>query len=69
MKTFGHVLLHVGAIALQAGIAAGHFVPFPFNIAAAGGVAAIQGIVALVAAKKSPATREAPPILFPHDPK
>ena len=49
MKTFFHGLLHVGAVVLQAGIAAGHFAPPPWNIAAAAGIATVQGIIAISA--------------------
>lgn len=42
-----HILIHVGLIAIQVGNAAGGFLPFPANIAVAGGAAAAQAIIAI----------------------
>ena len=47
MKRFGHALFHVGAVVVQVAATAGWLVPFPFNVAVVGGVAAVQGIVAI----------------------
>ena len=52
MSKIGHALFHIGAVAVQVAAATGFLAPPPFNIAIVGGVAATQGIVALVNHKK-----------------
>jgi hypothetical protein len=46
IKKFGHVMAHVGLGAVQVGLVAGKFVPFPFNIAVSGGAALASVIIA-----------------------
>lgn len=58
MRKVWHVLSHVGLVALQVANAAVPFVPPPYNIAVAGGLAAIQGAVALLV-KTKPAAKPA----------
>lgn len=52
---FWHALAHVGLVALQVVNAAVPVIPAPWNIAAAGGIAAIQGALGVQAASKAKA--------------
>jgi hypothetical protein len=45
-KKFGHVMAHVGLGAVQVGLVAGKFAPFPLNIAISGGAATASVIIA-----------------------
>ena len=45
-KKFGHVMAHIGLGAVQVGLVAGKFAPFPLNIAISGGAATASVIIA-----------------------
>lgn len=47
MNKLFHGFLHVLLIGAQVGNAAAPFVPFPFNVAVAGGIGIVQGALAL----------------------
>ena len=47
MSRFWHGVFHGVCVVGQVALVTGNFLPFPFNVAAIGGVAAVQGIVAL----------------------
>jgi hypothetical protein len=58
----GHILAHVGLGALQVANVAWPFVPFPFNLAVAGGAATATAIIAAThKATPPPATTGAVP--------
>jgi hypothetical protein len=53
MSRFVHILFHGAMIVSQVALATGKFIPPPYNIAAIGGGAAFQGIVAVVQEKRA----------------
>lgn len=48
MTRLGHFLLQLGGVAIQVAIAASGAIPPPYSFIVAGGVAAVQGVAALV---------------------
>lgn len=51
MSRVGHFFLQLGGVIVQVGVAASGVIPPPYNFIVAGGVAAIQGVAALIAHK------------------
>jgi|HubBroStandDraft_1064217.scaffolds.fasta_scaffold1137495_2 hypothetical protein len=45
-KKFGHVMAHIGLGAVQVGLVAGKFAPFPLNIAISGAAATASVVIA-----------------------